>query len=142
MAGRMASRLITTNDTIDVAAALVFRDGKLLVTKRHDDVHLGGFWEFPGGKVETGESDLEALAREVLHRLGVNIGVCKLISFVRHPYERYTIDLHLYECHLTAGRPEKLNVHDFAWVQSDEFEHYPFTPADEISVAKLLGIGG
>src|ERR1043166_9155825 len=52
MADRTASRLITIKDTVDVAAALVFRDGKLLVTKRHDDVHLGGFWEFPGGKRE------------------------------------------------------------------------------------------
>jgi 8-oxo-dGTP diphosphatase len=128
--------------TIRVVAAMIEEGGRYLITQRRPAAVLPLLWEFPGGKVEVGESDLEALAREVLHRLGVNIGVGKLISFVRHPYERYTIDLHLYECHLTAGRPEKLNVHDFAWVPSDEFEHYTFTPADEISVAKLLGIGG
>jgi 8-oxo-dGTP diphosphatase len=128
--------------TIRVVAAMIEESGRYLITQRRPTAVLPLLWEFPGGKVEAGESDLEALEREVLHRLGVSIGIGKLISFVRHPYERYTIDLHLYECHLTAGRPEKLNVHDFAWVQSDEFEHYPFTPADEISVAKLLGIGG
>jgi 8-oxo-dGTP diphosphatase len=128
--------------TIRVVAAMIEESGRYLITQRRPTAVLPLLWEFPGGKVEADESDLEALEREVLHRLGVSIGVGKLISFVRHPYERYTIDLHLYECHLTAGRPEKLNVHDFAWVQSDEFEHYPFTPADEISVAKLLGIGG
>jgi 8-oxo-dGTP diphosphatase len=128
--------------TIRVVAAMIEESGRYLITQRRPAAVLPLLWEFPGGKVEAGESDLEALEREVLHRLGVHIGVGKLISFVRHPYERYTIDLHLYECHLAAGRPEKLAVHDFAWVQSDEFERYPFTPADEISVAKLLGIGG
>jgi 8-oxo-dGTP diphosphatase len=127
--------------TIRVVAAMIEQDGRYLITQRRPAAVLPLLWEFPGGKVEPGESDTTALEREVLHRLGVSVGVGKLISFVRHPYERYTIDLHLYECHLTAGTPKKLNVHDFAWVQSDEFEHYPFTPADEISVAKLLGIG-
>jgi 8-oxo-dGTP diphosphatase len=128
--------------TIRVVAAMIEEGGRYLITQRRPAAVLPLLWEFPGGKVEVDETDLEALEREVLHRLGVTVGIGKLISFVRHPYERYTIDLHLYECHLTSGRPEKLNVHDFAWVQSDEFEHYPFTPADEISVAKLLGIGG
>jgi 8-oxo-dGTP diphosphatase len=128
--------------TIRVVAAMIEEGGRYLITQRRPAAVLPLLWEFPGGKVEAEETDLEALEREVLHRLGVTVGIGKLISFVRHPYERYTIDLHLYECHLTAGRPEKLNVHDFAWVQSDEFEHYPFTPADEISVGKLLGIGG
>jgi 8-oxo-dGTP diphosphatase len=128
--------------TIRVVAAMIEEGGRYLITQRRPAAVLALLWEFPGGKVEPGETDVAALEREVLHRLGVNIGIGKLISFVRHPYERYTIDLHLYDCHLTRGRPEKRNVHDFAWVQSDEFEHDPFTPADEISVAKLLGIGG
>jgi 8-oxo-dGTP diphosphatase len=128
--------------TIQVVAAMIEEGGRYLITQRRPAAVLPLLWEFPGGKVEAGESDTSALEREVLHRLGVTIGIGKLISFVRHPYERYTLDLHLYECHLTAGRPQKLNVHDFAWVQSDEFEHYPFTPADELSVSKLLGIGG
>jgi 8-oxo-dGTP diphosphatase len=128
--------------TIRVVAAMIEEGGRYLITQRRPTAVLPLLWEFPGGKVEPDESDTAALEREVLHRLGVSVGVGKLISFVRHPYERYIIDLHLYECHLTAGTPKKLNVHDFAWVQSDEFEHYSFTPADEISVAKLLGLGG
>jgi 8-oxo-dGTP diphosphatase len=127
--------------TIRVVAAMIEEGGRYLITQRRPTAVLPLLWEFPGGKVEPDESDSAALEREVLHRLGVSVGVGKLISFVRHPYERYIIDLHLYECHLTAGTPKKLNVHDFAWVQSDEFEHYSFTPADEISVAKLLGLG-
>ena len=57
-------------------------------------------WEFPGGRVEDGETDAQALKREVRHRLGAEIDVGKLISFVSHPYEHYVVDLFLYECTL------------------------------------------
>lgn len=126
--------------TIRVVAAMVEEAGRYLITQRRPAAVLPLRWEFPGGRVEPGESDAEALERELMHRLGVSVEVGKLISFVRHPYERYIIELHLYECRLSRGKPEKRNVNDFAWVQSDEFEHYPFTPADELSVARLLGI--
>ena len=126
--------------TIRVVAAMIEDRGRYLITQRRPSAVLPGLWEFPGGRVEADETDEQALAREVLHRLGVNVEVQKLVSFVRHPYERYTIELHLYECRLASGQPSKRNVQDFAWVQSDEFEHYPFTPADELSVAQLLGL--
>jgi 8-oxo-dGTP diphosphatase len=128
--------------TIRVVAAMIEEAGRYLITQRRPAAVLPLRWEFPGGRVEPGESDAEALEREVMHRLGVSVEVGKLISFVRHPYERYIVELHLYECQLSEGKPEKRNVNDFAWVQSDEFEHYPFTPADEMSVAQLLGISG
>ena len=125
---------------IRVVAALVEESRRYLITQRRPTAVLPSLWEFPGGRVEPGESDVEALEREMRHRLGVSVSVGKLISFVRHRYDRYTIDLHLYECRLAEGRPEKLNVNDFAWVSSDEFEDYSFTPADEMSMAKLLGL--
>ncbi len=128
--------------TIRVVAAMVEEAGRYLITQRRPAAVLPLRWEFPGGRVEPGESDAEALEREVMHRLGVSVEIGNLISFVRHPYERYIVELHLYECRLSEGKPEKRNVNDFAWVQSDEFEHYPFTPADEMSVAQLLGISG
>jgi 8-oxo-dGTP diphosphatase len=126
--------------TIRVVAAMVERAGRYLITQRRPAAVLPLLWEFPGGRVEPGETDSQALEREMLHRLGVHVEVGKLISFVTHPYERYTIELHLYQCQLAGGQPQKRNVHDFTWVQSDEFEHYSFTPADEISMGKLLGI--
>ena len=97
-------------------------------------------WEFPGGKVEANESDADALRREVRHRLSVEIEVGELISFVSHPYEFYVVDLYLYECRVTGGELRAMNVHDFRWVTSDEFDRYPFTPADEASMNKLLGM--
>lgn len=97
-------------------------------------------WEFPGGRVEVGESDEQALIREVMHRLDVELRVIRLISYVSHPYERYVVDLHLYECEIQGGTLRNQNVNAHAWATSDEFESYLFTPADEASVAALLGI--
>lgn len=101
---------------------------------------LALMWEFPGGRVEVGESDAEALRREMQHRLGVSVEVGSLISSVSHPYEHYTVELQLYECKVLTEECRAVNVHAFRWVASDEFDQYPFTPADEVSMSKLLGM--
>ena len=125
--------------TIRVVASVLERDGRYLITQRRATAVLPLMWEFPGGRVEPGETDGQALKREVLHRLGAEIDVGKLISFVSHPYEHYTVDLFLYECRLQVDKLEVRNVNAFKWVPSTEFEQYPFTPADEASMNKLLG---
>src|SRR5690606_27091619 len=111
-----------------------------LITQRRPSAVLPLLWEFPGGRVEPGESDRTALVREVEHRLGVLIRVGELMSFTAHQYERYCVDLHLYECTIESGDPSPENVYDFTWVESDAFDDYSFTPADEASVAALLGL--
>jgi 8-oxo-dGTP diphosphatase len=126
--------------TIRVVAAVIEQDGRYLITQRRTTAVLPLMWEFPGGRVEDGETDSQALRREVRHRLGAEIDVGKLISFVSHPYEHYVIDLFLYECSLTGPDLEARNVHAFKWVTSAEFDQYPFTPADEASMNKLLGV--
>ena len=126
--------------TIRVVAAVIDKGGRYLITQRRATAVLPLMWEFPGGRVEPGESDADALRREVNHRLGVDIEPGQLISFVSHPYERYVVDLYLYECRLTGGEPTEQNVHAFKWVASSEFDQYPFTPADELSMNKLLGV--
>ena len=125
--------------TIRVVAAIIERGGRYLVTQRRPTAVLPLLWEFPGGRVEDGESDSDALRRELQHRVGVDVDPGKLVSFVSHPYERYTVDLYLYECALLKGEPEPVNVHDFRWATSAEFDQLPFTPADEASMSKLLG---
>jgi 8-oxo-dGTP diphosphatase len=125
---------------IRVVAAVVENNGRYLITQRRPTAVLPLLWEFPGGRVEEGETDTAALQREVRHRLGVDISVGQLISFVSHPYERYVVDLFLYECRLTRGEPSPRNVHAFRWATSAEFDQYPFTPADELSMNQLLGL--
>jgi 8-oxo-dGTP diphosphatase len=131
---------MTPQRTIRVVAAVLEQDGRYLITQRRATAVLPLLWEFPGGRVEEGESDTHALNREVQHRLGAEIAVGKLISFVSHPYENYVVDLFLYECTLTGGAFAARNVNAFQWVTSAEFDRYPFTPADEASMNKLLGV--
>jgi 8-oxo-dGTP diphosphatase len=126
--------------TIRVVAAVLDQDGKYLITQRRSTAVLPMMWEFPGGRVEPGETDAQALKREVLHRLGGEIECGKLISFVSHPYEHYVVDLFLYECRLLNTLLEPRAVHAFKWVKSSDFDQYPFTPADEASMNKLLGV--
>jgi 8-oxo-dGTP diphosphatase len=126
--------------TIRVVAAVLEHDRKYLITQRRPSAVLPLLWEFPGGRVEPGETDAQALKREVMHRLGGEIECGKLISFVSHPYEHYVVDLFLYECRLLNNVLEPRAVHDFKWVASSDFDQYPFTPADEASMNKLLGV--
>jgi 8-oxo-dGTP diphosphatase len=127
--------------TIRVVAALVERDGRYLITQRRETAVLPMLWDFPGGRVETGETDEAALAREVAERLGARVDVGQLISFVNHPYEKYAVDLYLYECRLLSDHLHCHAVNDYAWVSSEEMESYSFTPVDEASMSKLLGEG-
>jgi|ERR1700733_5867443 8-oxo-dGTP diphosphatase len=126
--------------TIRVVAAVIESDAKYLITRRRASAVLPLMWEFPGGRVETGETDVQAVKREVLHRLGVEIECGKLISFVSHPYEHYVVDLFLYECRLVGQDLRPLAVSEFRWVASSDFDQYPFTPADEASMNQLLGV--
>ena len=128
-----------SSKTIRVVAAVIEEQGRYLITQRRPNAVLPLLWEFPGGRREEAESDEDALKREVRERLGAEVVVGQLISFVRHPYEHYTVDLHLYECQLQTRSLECRAVHDYRWVTSTEFDSYPFTPADEASMTKLLG---
>jgi 8-oxo-dGTP diphosphatase len=125
--------------TIRVVAAVIENDGRYLVTKRRPTAVLPDLWEFPGGKVEPGEDDASALKREFLERLDAPIHVGELISYVRHPYEKYTVELFLYSCELLGETLTCKQVAEYAWIASSEFEDYQFTPADEQSMSKLLG---
>lgn len=126
--------------TIRVVAAVIAKDGRYLITQRRPHAALPLMWEFPGGRVEDGESDAEALEREVRHRLDVEVETGEMISFVSHPYDSYVVDLYLYDCRIVDGTPRARAVNGFRWVRSDEFDELVFTPADESSMSQLLGL--
>ncbi len=132
--------MASPNPTIRVVAAVIESEGRYLITQRRPSAVLPLLWEFPGGRVEPDEEDQTALRREVEHRLGVTIDVRQLMSFISHPYEKYTIDLFLYDCALASGTPSERNVNAFRWVTSSDFDQYAFTRADELSMTQLLGL--
>lgn len=127
--------------TVRVVAAVIEDNGHYLITQRRPSAVLPNLWEFPGGRVEGDESDVAALQREIRERLDIVVEVGEMISFVSHPYERYTVDLYLYGCKLGEGQePVAKGVQDFRWVRSTDFDGYDFTPADEASMDALLGV--
>ncbi|MGA9449861.1 MAG: 8-oxo-dGTP diphosphatase MutT [Verrucomicrobiia bacterium] len=119
---------------IDVAAALIFRDGKVLITRRHAGLHLGGLWEFPGGKREPGESFEQCLFRELREELGVESSVGDLFEEVTHAYPEKTVRLKFFICRLAQGEPQPLGCAAVKWVSQSELDEYAFPAAD----AKLL----
>lgn len=120
---------------IDVSAGLIFRNRKLLITRRYTDSHLGGLWEFPGGKREADESFEICLARELREELGVEVSVGDLIESVTHSYPEKTVHLRFFKCRLVNHEPQPLGCATCAWVGPDELSNFPFPPAD----ARLLG---
>ncbi len=122
---------------IDVAAALLFRDGKLLITQRHADAHLGGLWEFPGGKREAGETFEACLARELREELGVEAAVEELVESLTHAYPDKTVHLKFYRCRWVRHEPQPLGCAALRWVCAEELQDYAFPAADARLLEKL-----
>ena len=120
--------------TIEVAAGLVFREGRLLITQRLAGGHLAGLWEFPGGKREADESFEACLVRELHEELGIEVGVREEVEAIHHAYPEKIVHLRFFRCEWLRREPEPLGCADFRWVNRDELAHYDFPPAD----ARLL----
>lgn len=122
----------------DVAAGIIRNsDGRILIAQRPPEGLLGGLWEFPGGKQETGETLPECLQRELREELAIEVEVGALFVVVKHAFTHFKITLHAFECVHTGGDPQKLGVHDFAWVTPDEFDAYSFGKADREIISAL-----
>jgi len=123
----------------DVAAGLIFRDCKLLITLRYDDAHLGGLWEFPGGKLEAGETFEQCLSRELREELGIEVLIQELMETDIHAYPERTVRLKFFRCEWKANEPEALGCADFRWVTAAELKRLGITPA---RVGTHGGVGG
>jgi A/G-specific adenine glycosylase len=91
---------------------------------------LGGLWEFPGGKVDAGESDEQALRRELREDLGIEIGATSAFHTLKHAYSHFKITLAAYTSTLKSGDPKPLASKELKWVTVDELEHHPFPKAN------------
>jgi 8-oxo-dGTP diphosphatase len=126
--------------TIRVVAAVVEHEGHYLITQRREQARLPLLWEFPGGRVEQGENDEDALRRELRERLDAEARIGKKLGEKVHEYDGYRVALALYEATLIEGRPLTVKrVRDFRWVASHEFDQYPFPDADQATMDQLLG---
>jgi 8-oxo-dGTP diphosphatase len=121
-----------------VTAAVIERDGRLLVARRLKDSHMGGFWEFPGGKCEPGESPEDCLAREIVEELGATASVEEEIFRTTYAYDDRVLDLRFFRCRL-AGDPRPLLGQEIRWVARADLRTLAFPPADAELVARLAG---
>ena len=125
-------------EQIIVVAAVIERDGALLVTRRQPGVHLEGLWEFPGGKIDPAETHVDALRREIVEELAVDVAVRDLVLATSHAYPDRTVVLYFYNCDL-QGTPTPLLGQEMRWVRREELAGLAFPPADEELIAMLRG---
>jgi mutator protein MutT len=123
---------------IDVSAGLIFRNGLLLITQRHPDAHLGGLWEFPGGKRHPDETDEDCLRRELMEELGIEVQVGGLLATIEHQYLEKAVRLKFFRCRWLRNEPKALGCHAFTWVSPEQLSDYAFPAADEQLLKKLV----
>ena len=119
-----------------VAAAVIERDGRFLVTRRPQGAHLEGLWEFPGGKCDAGESLADCLRRELIEELNTDAVVGDEIFAITHDYPERSVTLHFFACSLTRD-PQPLLGQQMRWVARDKLGSLKFPPADDELIALL-----
>ena len=127
----------TPEKAVRVVAALIEKDGKIMICRRPPHKKRGGLWEFVGGKVEKGESDEEALRRECREELNVGIGVGELFTDVTHVYPDLTVELLVYRAFILSGAPELLEHTEIRYVSKEQLDAFDFCPADKTVLEKI-----
>jgi 8-oxo-dGTP diphosphatase len=120
-----------------VVAALIEREGRVLLSQRRADQALPLHWEFPGGKVEPGESPSQALVREIQEELACSIDVGAIVDVVFHAYEDFDLIMPVYRATISAGEPRAQQVAAVAWVERSQLPNLKLPPAD-IPLARRL----
>ena len=128
---------MTDQENITVAAAVIRVEGKYLITKRMEGTHLAGYWEFPGGKVEKDETTNDALTREILEEVGLEIRINRLLHESFPEYPERLVHMNFYDCDILSGEASAIECADIAWIKPNEFKLYEFPPADEGMIEML-----
>lgn len=128
--------MIESKKTIEVVAAIIIRDGKLFATQRGYG-EWKDWWEFPGGKIEPGESTEDALKREIREELATEIEVDELLTTVEYDYPKFHLTMHCYLCTIISGDLSLLEHEDARWLALDELDCVRWLPADKDVIEKL-----
>ena len=121
-----------------IALALVWRDGRLLITRRREGAHLGGYWELPGGKIEPGETPEQAAVRETIEEVGVTASPLRRRPAIRYEYADRAVTLLPVDCDWQAGEAQPLGVSEWRWAAREELAEFRFPPANKSLLAELI----
>ena len=124
-------------DRLVVVAAVIEQAGRFLVARRLENTHLAGYWEFPGGKVHHGETQIDALQRELLEELNTGILNPRRIFHTSHTYPERIVELHFYRGELTA-EPQPMLGQELRWITREDFGELEFPPADAELIDGLI----
>jgi len=127
----------TPSTKIEVSAAVILRRNKIYIQKRKVGGLMGGLWEFPGGKFESGESAEQCLTREIKEEMGVALHIDEKLMTVKHSYTRFRVTLHVFLCRIHSGRVSPTQCEEWDWVKREELDSYPF-PAANVKIIKSL----
>ena len=122
---------------IEVSAAVIRRNGKTYIQQRPQKGLMGGLWEFPGGKIEKGESPEMCLEREIEEELGVQVTIKEKIMTIKHSYTQFRVTLHVFLCRLESGKIRATSCDQWKWVSLENINQYPF-PAANVKILKYL----
>ncbi|MBR3888673.1 MAG: (deoxy)nucleoside triphosphate pyrophosphohydrolase [Clostridia bacterium] len=122
---------------IEVVAAVIFNGDKFMIAQRNLKKSQGGLWEFPGGKIEPGETGEEALKREIREEFNAEISVGELITEVEHHYPEKDVKLYFYRAELVGEKLEVLEHEAIAWISKEEKDKYQFAGADDGVVERI-----
>ena len=125
--------------TINVVAAVIMKDGKVFATQRGYGEFKDG-WEFPGGKVEAGESPEGALRREIREELEVEVNVGDLIDTIEYDYPAFHLSMKCYACTIAGGSPHLLEHEAARWLSADQLDSVAWLPADITLIPKIAGL--
>ena len=126
----MEEELKNSDETLQVGAGVIVEDGAFLITRRMDDTHQGGLWEFPGGKRHDDETIEDCVRREIREELDLDVEVGPPLKVVRYAYSFFTVELHFFRCTIRSGDPVAIGCQDFEWVTPDQLAQYEFPPAN------------
>lgn len=124
-------------ETIEVVAAVILQDGKLFATQRGYG-EWKDWWEFPGGKIESGETPEEALKREIREELATEIEVKELLTTIDYDYPKFHLTMHCFLCTILNGQPSLLEHEDARWLEMNEVNSVRWLPADKDVIEKFF----
>ncbi|MEL6441325.1 MAG: 8-oxo-dGTP diphosphatase MutT [Cyanobacteria bacterium J06621_8] len=120
-----------------IGVAVIKKQGKILIDRRKTGGEMGGLWEFPGGKIEPGETVVECIKREIREELALEILVGDLLTTITHVYQTFKVTLYVHECEYLGGTPQALACEEILWVEPSQIHHYQF-PQANIQIINLL----